>query len=204
MEHRINASLSYRFNRDSRYPTTLSLFYNHQSGRPFSWIQGSDFVGFGFGQSYNGDGTDGNDLAFIPANESDVVITNGTWAELDAFISSHPGLDGNRGRSLTRNNDNAPWSHTLDLHIAQDIPVGRGKLELTFDILNLGNLLDEDSGLLKFVQFNAKELWEVEGITDDGRPIISLANVTQGTDELFETHSINSRWRGKVGIRWTF
>ncbi|MDY7093019.1 MAG: carboxypeptidase regulatory-like domain-containing protein [Acidobacteriota bacterium] len=204
VEHRFNASLSYRFNRDTRFPTTVSLFYNHQSGRPFSWIQGSDFVNFGFGGSYNGDGTDGNDLAWVPANEGDVVITNGTWEELDAFISANPVLDAARGGSVERNSDLAPWSHTLDLHLEQALPIGPGNLALTFDLINLGNLLDSDSGQVRYVNFNAKEVWEIEGFTDDGTPIISLANITRGRDDLFEIHNINSRWRAKVGVRYTF
>ena len=64
VEHRFNASISYRFNRDKPYATTVSAFYNLQSGRPFSWIMGSDF-GLGFGASINGDGSDGNDPAWV-------------------------------------------------------------------------------------------------------------------------------------------
>ena len=204
VEHRFNASVSYELNRNSDWPTTVSLFYNHQSGRPFSWIMGSDFVAFGFGQSYNGDGTDGNDLAFVPAAEGDVVITNGTWADLDAFINANPVLDANRGGLVPRNADQAPWSHTLDLHLAQQIPVSRTHLEVTFDVLNLMNLIDEDSGTLRFVNFSALEAWEVEGFTEDGTPIISLNNVALGRSDKFQTHSTVSRWRAKLGLRWTF
>jgi hypothetical protein len=204
VEHRFNASLSYRFNRDTRFPTTVSLFYNHQSGRPFSWIMGSDFVNFGFGGSYNGDGSDGNDLAWVPANASDVVITNGTWEQLDAFISANPVLDGARGGLTSRNDDLAPWSHSLDLHLEQALPIGPGNVSLTFDLINLGNLLDDESGQVRYVNFNAKEVWELEGFTDDGTPIITLQNIVLGRDDLFETHNINSRWRAKVGVRYTF
>ncbi len=217
VEHRFNASVSYRFNRDKSYPTTVSLFYNHQSGRPFSWNQGSDFVNFGFGGSYNYDGSDGNDLAWVPASEDQVIFAGGSWAELDAFVNQHPVLQAARGGLTQRNADQAPWSHSLDLHLAQDIPVGKGHLELTFDLVNLGNLFDEDSGLLRYVNFNAREIWEIEGICgdprdshrncgpgDDGKVVLNLANVTEGTDDLYEIHNTNSRWRGKIGIRYTF
>ncbi len=204
VEHRFNASMSYRFNRDKPYPTTASLFYNLQSGRPFSWVMGSDFVGFGFGQSYNGDGTDGNDLAWVPASEGDVVITNGTWADLDAFISANPQLNAARGGNTSRNDALSPWNHSLDFHIDQEIPVGYGRVQITFDILNLANLFDDDSGSLKYVNFAAKEAWELEGFTDAGTPIITLQNVARGTEDLFETHNTNSRWRAKLGVRWTF
>jgi hypothetical protein len=207
VEHRISASLSYRFHRDSSYPTTLSLFYNHQSGRPFSYIVGSDFVAFNFGQSFNGDGTDGNDLFFVPGSAADYEVTGGgTKDQLEDFINAHPVLADNRGRLAPRNVDFAPWNHTLDLHLAQEIPVGKSHFELTFDILNLLNLLDEDSGNLRFVNFSAIEVAEVEGITADGRPIYSLANAVRfpETNSIYTVHGINSRWRAKLGLRWTF
>lgn len=222
VEHRFNASLSYRFNNDSNYSTTLSFFYNLQSGRPFSWLMGSDSgggTGF-FGDSYNGDGWDNNDLAYVPAAEGDVVITNRTWEELDAFISANPVLDANRGRIVPRNADEAPWNHSLDLHIAQDIPIKNTRLQVTLDILNLLNLIDEDSGVLHFAPFNSQEVWEVEGIcgdpnftepesnscvpgVDDGKPAISLRGPATGGN-LFDVHNEKSRWRAKVGIRWSF
>ena len=203
VEHRFNASLSYRFNRDKSYPTTVSMFYNHQSGRPFSWLMSSDGFGFGFA-SYNGDGSTGNDLAWVPANEGDVEVTNGTWAELDAFISANGVLDAARGGLTARNADQAPWTHSLDVHVAQEIPVGKGHLELTFDLINLGNLLDDDSGLVRYADFNAVTPWELEGFTSDGRPRLSLRNVVTGTEDLYRVHNVNSRWRGKIGIRYSF
>lgn len=88
---RFNASLAYTFNRATDYSTTVSAFYNHQAGRPFSYLMGSDFVEFGFGRSYNGDGQDSNDLFYVPSGPDDVVITGGgTYEQLDGFIESSP------------------------------------------------------------------------------------------------------------------
>ncbi len=100
VEHRFNTSLSYRINRDTKYATTVSAFYNHQSGRPYSNIVGA---GFPF-TSINGDGFTSNDLFYVPATENDVIITGGsTWAQLDAYISADPGLDAHRGQIVPRN-----------------------------------------------------------------------------------------------------
>ena len=218
VEHRFNASVSYRFNRDTKWPTTASLFYNHQSGRPYSWLMGSDFVTFGFGGSINGDGWDSNDLFYVPASADEVVVTGGTWEDLDAFISQHPSLDGARGTTVARNTARAPWSHTLDLHLAQEIPTGgRSNVEITFDILNLANLFDDDAGVLRYVNFNSVELVEVEGVCgvfddsacggpeDFGKPVYNLDDVvTDPDEELFDTHNIRSRWRAKLGVRISF
>ena len=132
-----------------------------------------------------------------------MIITNATWSELDAFISANPVLDAHRGGIVPRNADEGPWNHTLDLHIAQDIPIKNTNLQITLDILNFWNLIDEDSGTLRFVNFAAVEAWEFEGLADDGTPIITLQNVAQGASP-FRTHNTRSRWRAKLGIRWTF
>ncbi len=203
VEHRINASLSYRLRRNSRYPTTISAFYNLQSGRPYSYLLGA---GFPF-TSINGDGFTFNDLMYVPATSDDVIITNGTWADLDAFISADPDLDKFRGGIVPRNSSRGPWNHSLDLRLAQDLPVGKGNLQLTFDILNLMNLIDEDSGLLQFVQFNTVTPVTFVGIdSDTGKPIYSLRNVVTdpANNSKFQINNVESRYRMKLGLRWTF
>lgn len=210
---RYTASLSYRFNRNRAWATTVSGFYNLQAGRPFSYITASDFNidcdGDGDldrGQTINCDGFSGNDLFYVPASQDDVVITRGTWAQLDEFISSNECLNDNRGRIAPRNCGNAPWNHTLDLHIDQQIPLRGTNFSVTLDIVNLANLIDEDSGLLRYVNFGAVTPVEYQGMTDDGKPIYELFRVVTDPEKnsIFETHNVRSRWRGKLGVRWSF
>ncbi|MCP3959272.1 MAG: hypothetical protein GY719_15585 [bacterium] len=205
VEHRFNASLSYRLGRDTKYPTTVSAFYNHQSGRPFSHILAG---GFPF-TSINGDGSTLNDLMFVPATEADVIIRGpGTWADLDAYISSDAGLNAARGGIVPRNASVAPWIHSLDLRVAQEIPIRGSSLQLTFDIVNLGNLIDSNSGLVRFANFNTLTAAQYDGIdAATGLPIYSnlAAFVTDPeNNDRFQTHNLNSRWKMKLGIRWSF
>ncbi len=206
VEDRLNASLTYVFNQGSRYPTTVSAFYNVQAGRPFSWLMTSDFVRFGFGGSVNGDRSTGNDLFYVPRDANDVVINTGTWEELNAFIEADECLRNHRGTVAPRNCAQAPTHHTLDVHIAQKIPVRGLDLHITWDIINLMNLLDEDSGTLRYVNFNSQTLVEVDGLTDDGRPIYNLFREVRDPDNnsIFDLHGINSRWRTKFGVRLSF
>jgi hypothetical protein len=200
VEHRFLASLTKVFNRTSRYPTTVSGFYNLQSGRPLSYI-------FGFQQfpSVNGDAYFSNDLMYVPTGPDDVVITNGTWEQLDEFISSSECLDGHRGGIAPRNCDTAPWSHSLDLHVAQDIPAGPVNVQLTFDILNLVNLIDEDSGAVRFAPFNALDPVDWLGISEDGDYIYELNSEVLNNDQSrWDTHNVRSRWRAKLGVRITY
>jgi len=201
VEHRFTANLAYTFNRQSSWSTTASLFYNHQSGRPYTYLAGTSrgFPGFG---SFNGDGFFfGNDLFYVPSGPDDVVIQGGgTYAELDEYISSEPCLARNRGRIAPRNCARNPWTHTLDLRIAQAVPVGFGKAEVTLDLVNLSNLIDEDSGLVRYVRFGATTPADVAGFTDDGRYIYEL----DSTETEFEIDNEKSRYRAKLGLRWTF
>lgn len=204
VEHRISALLGYRFNSDTRFPTTVSLFYNHQSGRPYSSLLGTSF-GFRPPGSFNGDFSFGNDLFYVPSGPDDVIIASGTgtYEDLDAYISSDECLSSNRGRIAPRNCGEGPWSHTLDLRLAQQIPVGFGHLDLTFDLENLGNLLDEDSGVLRYANFNAITVADFLEVRD-GKPVYELRSVVTNPEEKFETHNLRSRWRAKLGVRYTF
>ncbi len=200
VEHRINAAIGYSFNADTRYPTTVSAFYNAQAGRPFSHIYSFQV------SQLNNDNYFSNDLLYVPSGPDDVVITNGTWEQLNAFISGDECLNGSRGGIAPRNCSNAPWIHSFDLRISQDIPIKRANLQLSFDLFNLANLLDDDSGLLEYANFNTIGVIDFIGTTDDGRPIYSLdREITDPENNpIFETHNINSRWRAKLGARISF
>jgi hypothetical protein len=203
VEHRFSASLSYRFNRDSRWPTSVSAFYNHQAGRPFSYIYGFQSPSGGI----NGDNYFDNDLFYVPSGPDDVIITGGTWEQLDAFISQDECLDSHRGGIAPRNCSRAPWTHSLDLHVAQAIPIRNSHVELTFDILNVMNLIDEDSGNFRFVNFSTVEPVSYAGFDPaTGKPIYGLQRIVTdpGNNDRFTYHNINSRWRAKLGVRWSF
>ncbi len=201
VEHRFNLSLAYRFNDGGRWPTTVSAFYNLQSGLPYTYIYGSQNY-----RSINQDNYYGNDLLYVPAGPNDVEITNGTWAQLDAFISSEECLNSKRGGIAERNDCDAPWFHTLDIHIAQDIPIKGTNLQFTFDILNFMNLLDKEAGSRSYASFNTLTPIAYEGINDAGKPIYTLSRVITDPENnnKYDLHSLSSRWRAKWGIRWTF
>ena len=202
VEHRFSASLTKVFNDGSRYPTTVSTFYNLQSGRPFSYLIQSDSFA-----SINGDNRDSNDLFYVPSGPDDVIISRGTYDQLDAFINGSSCLSSSRGQITKRNCGESPWHHTLDLHVAQDIPVRSSRVQITFDILNLMNLLDDESGVLRYANFNSINLGEYQEIdAATGKQIIDLYSVVTAPEDnsLWTSHNINSRWRAKLGLRWSF
>ena len=73
----------------------IAAYYNGQSGRPYTFLFLSDV---------NADSKTGNDLVFIPSSEGQVIFTNGTFAQLDAYIKGDPQLgEVARARSIPRN-----------------------------------------------------------------------------------------------------
>ena len=200
VRERFNALLSYRFNSSSDWATTVTAFYNHQSGRPYSVLSYSS------GYSLNGDDYRYNDLFYVPASEDEVVIQGGTWEQLDAFITSS-GLDKYRGQIAPRNASRGPWRHELDLRVGQNIPVGYGNLEATLEIANLTNLFDSDAGHIRYVPFgNVQAVRYAGDQPDTGLPIYQLRFAVSNPEEypIFEIDQVRSRWRAKIGLRWSF
>jgi len=200
VEHRFTASLAYRFNERTEWPTTVSLYYNHQSGRPYSYLLGTSRAFPGFG-SFNGDGFFfSNDLFYVPSGPEEVNLSQADWAELDSFIRSQPCLDSHRGSVAPRNCADGPWSSTLDLRLAQQVPVGFGNLEVTLDLLNLANLFDQDSGLVEFVNFGTYTVADYN-VNGQGEAVYELGDLDE---DVFQLDNERSRWRAKLGLRWTF
>jgi hypothetical protein len=194
--HRITASVSYEWDIASRFGTVFSLFYNGQSGRPYSVMFNSDV---------NADGTFGNDLLFVPANVSDVVVTGGTPQQLEDYIQGDAGLREHRGQIIPRNASRMPWTNTLDFRAAANIPFGRRKVELTMDVLNLLNLIDSSKGVVQFLANQSTTPIVFGGIdAGTGKPIYNIATITNPTFTRFITDDLRSRWQAQLGVRVRF
>jgi hypothetical protein len=59
----------------------LSVYFNGQSGQPYAQV---------FNGDANGDGRNANDIIFVPASPDQVIVTGGTWAQLDAYLAADP------------------------------------------------------------------------------------------------------------------
>ncbi len=155
--HRILASFTY-----SVGGSTLSLLYTGESGRPFSYIIGESgdnkFVGAGGGGDDRGLFYVPNDASNLQLIDSDVsgvsVSAEQQEQALDAFINGIDALAENRGGYMERNEDRTPFEHVVDLRFRQelfgaffeDVSSRAQKLELTVDIFNFTNFLNEKWG----------------------------------------------------------
>jgi hypothetical protein len=206
--HRITGLISYKiaYLRDM-LSTTVSLFYNGQSGQPISYIYKGDL---------NNDGTD-NDLIYIPStiDEIDLVPITGAnpvsvedqWKALDAFIEGDKYLSKHRGEYAERNAARLPFSHQFDLRILQDVKVKVGntsnKLQISLDILNIGNLINKKWGEARYLtnqQFSLINYKAMVGTT----PTFTYAPSGMSNGEAFSVSDFSSRWRMQLGIRYVF
>jgi hypothetical protein len=213
--HRIMASLSYRFEWDwNGLATTLGIFYNGQSGRPFSYMVSGDV---------NGDGRSDNDLVYIPKDANDIILTNSAgaklaktasdYADLMAYIDADPYLKDNKGKMSERSGPREPWAHQVDLRIGQEIPTfGEHRIEITFDVLNVLNLINSDwgwirnTGLNQTVNMLTLKSFETTPGPDYGKPRYQWAGLKlrDGVADPALPDNILSRWQAQIGIRYTF
>lgn len=200
MKNRFTASASYSFDTGP-VGHTVALFFNAQSGRPYSLLIGGD---------PNRDGYTSNDQMFVPASADAIILLNSSGAVIPYSVFADyltaAGVDPTAGRILDRNSSREPWSHLVDFHYALEVPIKTVRAELTFDVLNLLNLIDSEKGVVEFVNFQTTT--PVNYVGQDaatGKPIYREAfsgALTPGRQ--FSTSDLRSRWQAKLGLRVTF
>jgi hypothetical protein len=199
--HRITASGSYQLPLPAGFSATASVFYSGQSGRPWSANYGFDF---------NGDGGGTNDLLYIPASASEGYnFTQGTFDDLMAFVNAEKCLSDYIGKIHERNACRSPWQNTLDFKFNLGLPIKRAKVELTWDVLNVLNLMDHESGVLRYANFNDLLVVRPSVSSSTGVVTYDLRNiftngVRQDPEGLFTRNDLLSRWQMQFGARVRF
>ncbi len=194
---RFNIVASQSF-RTGPFNHNVGLVFNAQSGQPYSILMGGN---------PNGDGASGNDLLFVPANYSDVVWKGAgapTEEQWNDFLG-RTGLDEYRGRIAARNALDTPWNRSLDFHYDVEIPITVIKVQITADILNLINLIDNDSGLQRYVANQTYTALSYSGMdAASGKPIYTVNSGALDNNRQYSTQDLRSRWQLKLGARLTY
>jgi hypothetical protein len=212
-KHRIVGSAGYSFSygANKAFSTGISLFYSGYSGQPFTYvIQGN----------LNSDSgpNNGNDLFFIPRTQADIKLNtipaSGSnpaitpaqqWTNLNNFIESDPYLSKHRGEYSKRNGASTPFQHQFDLRVTQDIGAfiskTKNRLQLSFDVFNIGNLLNKNWGRQYFVTNQAYSIVSVSN------PTLATGGYTfraPSTGKPYTTSAFGSAWSGQFGVRYLF
>lgn len=206
VRNRVIGSVSYRKEYAKHFATTVSLFYNGQTGGRYSLLDYTDL---------NKDGYR-NDLMYVPTDAelekmvfTDIHSNNNTVTaaeQKDALIKWIEGngeLRKSKGTHIKRNQMILPFEHHFDFHFAQDFFVDiagqRNTIQLNFDIINVGNLLNKKWGM--YYQTNSGY---------DLTPLTTKIGTNGATyqfydpGEMYTNTNITSRWHAQVGLKYIF
>ncbi|HVI48590.1 MAG TPA: TonB-dependent receptor [Chitinophaga sp.] len=214
VKHRVVATLSYKIAYAKMLATTVSVIYE---GSPAADAFGNTRLSYVYAGNMNRDGSSGNnDLIYVPKDKSEIILipdgpndkrtADQIWTDLDQFISKEKYLNSRRGQFAERNGGQFPWWNHFDVKIIQDIdfakiaPKSKSKLQATLDIINVGNLLNSNWGVVKtpntipFLSYrdsNGPGGQARYSFTNIGNPFITSTDIL-------------SRWQMQIGIRYLF
>ncbi len=223
--HRVVGSLSYRIEYANRLATSVSLFYQGTSAGRFAYTYSGDI---------NKDGVS-LDLMYVPANSSDLTFTDLTVkdtkgavlltaspeaqrAAYDKFVNNVKGLKDAKGGYVSRNAGLLPWFNRFDFRLLQDIFTNVGKnrhsLQISVDIMNVGNMISSKWGLKKELNSGSiynYSLLNVSAVSADGKPTFTMNSITTADTKtiLPETpyrnwHAVGNAWNMQLGLRYSF
>jgi hypothetical protein len=220
--HRIVAALSYRVEYLKHFATTISVFYEGASLGRFNYLYGTDI---------NKDGTNA-DLIYIPNDASelqwaDIKDKNGNvlytaqqqMEAFNAYMSQDDYLNEHRGRTAEKYGAKYPFYSRFDLKLLQDMYVNIGKrrhtLQLSLDMLNVGNFLNHSWGVQKRLAVgaaNSSPILSVSAAGDETKqPVYQLPIVTDSkgkislpTTTFVDNVNTLSTWSMQLGVRYIF
>lgn len=188
------ASKSWNYGTNDKWKTTISSFYELAKGGRFNYTYAGDI---------NGDGSNLNDLIYVPtASEIGQMQFNGAGdaVAFEKFIQQDDYLKGRRGQYAERYGALAPWRGKMDIKFIQNLKLANdNSVEFTIDILNFGNLINSDWGLVQ--QPDAVQPIGVS-VDNTGTPTYSFNSNLKET--FVYDASLLSRWQMQFGLRYSF
>ena len=210
IRHRIISSIMYKKDWNKKYTSYVSLFFTAQSGSPFTYTYSSDITNSGQQVSLCYIPKASTDIELAPDNASDTRTPATIWAQLNNYIENNSYLNSRRGEFTERNGARTPWNNDLDLRLMQDfnfyIKNVKHTLTVTFDVINLTNLIDKKWGWAYFVPntFNSSSYTGMSYAGVDAATGKTIFHFDAPTTTPYSTDPIASRWQGQVGLRYTF
>lgn len=217
IRHRIVSSAGYRVKWANNWKSLFSLFFSAQSGSPFTY----GFLNY----------TVQNDpqqisLAYIPQRSEAINFfsDNGTTTAaqqaqaFNQFIDNNKYLSKRRGDFTERNEARTPWNCQLDFRFQHDFVLNNkanrnvnrsnntNVITLTWDIINLTNLLNKNWGWVYFSPDTYNSTASVglvpyiPGRSSQGYPLYQFIN----PGKPYSVDLTNSRWQMQVGLRYSF
>ncbi len=196
---RVTLSLNYRKEFFQGYETSVGMFFEGRSGRPFTYT---------FINDANGDMRAGVDPLYIPAGPGDVIFTGGAAMEAAFFeyVASQKHLSGREGMIAGINTARSPSVRQVDLRLSQEFPFfANRKGEVWMDIMNVGNLLNSKWGRIEEIGFPyGLGVASFAGIDAETGKYLYTFNPAQVRDAQWRDNRGESRWALQAGFRLRF
>lgn len=200
-QHRVVGTVNKKFvYGGGKTATTVSFFIEYAKGDRFSYTYAGDI---------NNDGSGLNDLIYVP---TDAEIDNMQFdtffateadqrAGLKSYIAQDDYLSDRRGEYAEKYSVLSPWFSTWDMRVLQDFYIGEQTLQLSLDILNIGNLISNKWGV-KQNPLNASPIGVASFDPGTGEPVYSFD--TSASETFADDFSLRSRWQLQLGLRYIF
>lgn len=221
LRHRIVGTTSFNLVWKNASVSSLTFFYSGQSGSPYTFVYSNGNSAFGNAATFS--------LPYIPASQSEINFADYTksdgtvytaaqqWTDLNSVIESDSYLKTRRGQYAERNGARTPWNHNLDMKLMHEFKFkgdtkGRS-LQLSVDVFNVLNLINNDWGHISFVtntnNYNVnllKFVNDASGIAPGKSNYTPTFNfiAPPSTGHYYTTDPINSRWQAQVGVKYNF
>lgn len=217
--HRLIGQISYDFEWLHHANTQVSLFYEGMRAGCYSFMYVNDM---------NNDGAI-YDLMYIPASKNELNFKEYTLdkgkpgerlitaqQQADAFwsyVNQDPYLKKRKGEYAGAYDAYLPWLHRFNLRFVQDIHTNFGgtghKLQLSLDILNIGNLFKSSWGVAKSAWSGGRML-SYQGTNDKNEPVYTFNTITEDgetklpTESFYYTRVAAQCWSMQIGVRYYF
>ncbi|WP_264521590.1 TonB-dependent receptor [Flavobacterium sp. N1994] len=215
IKHRIVANLGYAVNLTKNNTLSANVFFNAQSGNPFTWgFVNSTIAGTGQAAGLAYIFKDATQAAqYIGVNAAGVPSATAAQqvADYEDFINNNDYLSSRRGKFTERNGDFTPWNIQTDMRIMDEFRISDKKdnvhtIQFSISIINVGNLINKDWGRSYFVPntFNSTAsigLTKTGNLSANGDPIYSFSKPTSAP---YVVDQFASRFQAQFGVRYSF
>ncbi len=212
IRNRVIGNVNYRVELGKFSALQFSLYGQSQNGGRFSYTYSGDM---------NGDGTSGNDLMYIPRNQSEMNFAALTASgsapaatvqeqktAFDNYINQDPYLSKNRGSYVSRNGILKPYEVRFDfstqLELFSNIGKNRHTIQLRGDIFNIGNMINHAWGVGNSV--NTTNPLAYSTVDGTGAPVFKMNRVNNSIN--YTTYrkgtGFGDVWQAQLGIRYIF
>ena len=234
--HRVIAVASYRIEYAKYFATSIGAIFEAAPSGVSSYIYTNDLNGDGNTNDLMYIPRNSSEINLIAAgsynNSTHTGSTTGTtadprtaaqmWTQLDNYIKQDNYLNAHRGEYAKANGWVFPFYKKLDLNITQDVYFytknkgdnDKHTLRLSLDIINFGNFLNKNWGLVKTPTLTSNssgyQLLTFEGMAADNKtplfsfPYSDASSLAPRTNSFTNSTGIGSRWQMQIGVRYLF